>query len=264
MKKTTSKKTGSKQEDKLYEAIRAFYPNEIERNCRPDFLKNRKTGKNLEIDIYLPEIRVGFEYQGAVHFQDIDRYKNDSDKSRQHDLVKYAMTSKSSSKKVIVEVFESDLNGDIKANVAQRILNTQKYYYYKGHFAKCAKLEMAYAMCLGVQESPEAKRTLEWFHACNNLHRKRRPKNELIADLFKIRDSGEFLNKQLRFRRLSMSSVMDLMGLNTHLKRYKEQRTPHGKAKQQERKWQHYKKVIIPKIKTEEVIKRLLKTPPTL
>jgi hypothetical protein len=36
-------------------------------NLRPDWLRNPKTGRRLEIDRYYPEIRVGIEYNGVQH-----------------------------------------------------------------------------------------------------------------------------------------------------------------------------------------------------
>jgi len=54
----------------------------IIKNYRPDKLKNIKTGKNLEIDYYLCRYNIGFEYQGGVHFKNIYRFHNDSDKIR--------------------------------------------------------------------------------------------------------------------------------------------------------------------------------------
>lgn len=34
---------------------------------RPNFLKNPKTGKNLELDMYNPNLKLAIEYQGAQH-----------------------------------------------------------------------------------------------------------------------------------------------------------------------------------------------------
>lgn len=38
------------------------------RSCRPDFLRNPKTGRNLEIDCYNSEVKIGIEYQGRQHY----------------------------------------------------------------------------------------------------------------------------------------------------------------------------------------------------
>jgi hypothetical protein len=36
-------------------------------SVRPNFLKNPKTGKNLELDMYSPHLKLALEYQGAQH-----------------------------------------------------------------------------------------------------------------------------------------------------------------------------------------------------
>lgn len=36
---------------------------------RPDFLKNPKTGRCLEIDAYFPDLRLGIEYNGIQHYK---------------------------------------------------------------------------------------------------------------------------------------------------------------------------------------------------
>lgn len=55
---------------------------EVIRNYRPDFLRNPLTGRNLEIDFYLPESKIGMEIQGQHHITDTiqqgrDDYKRD-------------------------------------------------------------------------------------------------------------------------------------------------------------------------------------------
>jgi hypothetical protein len=38
-------------------------------NCRPDFLKNKKTGRNLELDGYNSDLKLAFEYNGVQHYK---------------------------------------------------------------------------------------------------------------------------------------------------------------------------------------------------
>jgi len=41
------------------------YFSDTQINYRPDWLKNPKTGRNLEIDIWIPSLKVGIEYDGV-------------------------------------------------------------------------------------------------------------------------------------------------------------------------------------------------------
>lgn len=159
----------SKEESKLYNAIKAIYRGTIIQSYRPDFLKNEKTGNNYEIDIYLPELKIGFEYQGGVHFKDIDRFQNDSDCSRENDMIKEDKTTKRHSDPiVIIEVFFTDLKGDILQNICTRIINTQEYYFKKLFFAKCVRLQRAFIIFEGrlslqqFLDLPKAKSRLSW------------------------------------------------------------------------------------------------------
>lgn len=55
-----------------------FLNTPYEDNYRPNFLKNIKTGKNLEIDRYYPSLKLGFEYNGLQH--NMFEYQKDKDK----------------------------------------------------------------------------------------------------------------------------------------------------------------------------------------
>lgn len=158
----------SKEEKRLYDAISSVYKGVIIQSHRPKQLKNIRTGNNLEIDIYIPEAAAGFEYQGAVHFQDILRFKNDSDKSRLHDYEKYGILQRDRKKRLtIVEVFAEDLKGDIISNVIKRIISTQEYYFDNRYFNKCYQLEILLC-CLTGTKRKVIKNTEKWFQLCQN------------------------------------------------------------------------------------------------
>ena len=54
----------------------------IVRNSRPDFLRNPATGRNLEMDFYLPDFKVGIEVQGQHHYTDETQVARDLLKRR--------------------------------------------------------------------------------------------------------------------------------------------------------------------------------------
>ncbi len=136
----------SKEEDMLYNHLRSVFElnkgNSI-RNWRPKVLVNPKTGCRLELDIYIGKFPVGFEYQGDVHFKDIKKYNNNSDKSRYNDLVKHYISLNPSKghKITIIEIFKIDLDANIYKNILRRIINTRDYYIKMKLFGKALSIE---------------------------------------------------------------------------------------------------------------------------
>lgn len=59
-------KKRSKGEQKCLEAAEKIFGTDF-KTIRPNWLKNPKTGKNLEIDVYSDKLGIGIEYQGYQH-----------------------------------------------------------------------------------------------------------------------------------------------------------------------------------------------------
>jgi hypothetical protein len=59
----------SKGEDIVAEAFQDIMQKEIQRNIRPDFLRNPETGKALELDCYDEEYNIAVEYNGIQHYK---------------------------------------------------------------------------------------------------------------------------------------------------------------------------------------------------
>lgn len=63
-------------EKQLVKFIKENIDTEVEENIRPNWLKNEKTNRNMELDIYLPKYKIAIEYQGRHHFVNIYKDNN--------------------------------------------------------------------------------------------------------------------------------------------------------------------------------------------
>lgn len=83
--------SSKKHENRCREILEnIFYPH-LFPSVRPNFLKNPKTGRNLEIDCYNDLLRVGLEYQGVQHRKYTEWYHrsiDDFEKQVKRDLFK--------------------------------------------------------------------------------------------------------------------------------------------------------------------------------
>ena len=76
----------------------------VQINIREDFLKNPKTGRNLELDCYYEKkingklIKIGVEYQGGQHYYYVPRFhkngQNDLEYSKEKDKIKKELCAK--------------------------------------------------------------------------------------------------------------------------------------------------------------------------
>lgn len=83
---------------------------------RPDFLKNSKTGYNLEIDLYNEELNIGLEHQGRHHYED-NVYSKTSNLqyTQRNDQLKIELTKKHGCKLIVIpELFKQTKIKDLQ------------------------------------------------------------------------------------------------------------------------------------------------------
>ena len=97
----------SKPERYFENLLDYLFPNvNIYRNYRPNWLKNERTGHNLELDFYIAKpIMIGIEYQGYQHFKETN-YKN-LDYQQYKDNLKQILARKNKNID-IMELFEDE------------------------------------------------------------------------------------------------------------------------------------------------------------
>lgn len=61
-----TKKNLNKSEEYCRDILQSIYGEEF-KTCRPDFLKNPATGRNLELDCYNERLKIALEYDGIQH-----------------------------------------------------------------------------------------------------------------------------------------------------------------------------------------------------
>lgn len=57
-------------------------PHAVQRNVRPRWLRNPETGRNLELDMYCPDLRLACEYNGSQHYHESELHRPGSDDFR--------------------------------------------------------------------------------------------------------------------------------------------------------------------------------------
>jgi len=76
---------------------------------RPNFLKNPKTGRNLELDLYSPELNISVEVQGAQHMEFLPHFHksySDFENQKYRDHLKYIKCKEHNIRLIIVYYYE--------------------------------------------------------------------------------------------------------------------------------------------------------------
>jgi hypothetical protein len=97
----------SKIEKLIRDTLNYVFPNEkVIYNWRPDILKNPQTGRNLEIDIYYPELNLAFEVNGIYHLTICGRTRDFIKKKRcaENHINLFAITSAKEILKIIEQL----------------------------------------------------------------------------------------------------------------------------------------------------------------
>lgn len=79
-----------------------------ERHCRPNFLEG------LEIDIYVPELKLGFEYNGLQHYKPVEHWGGEESlkKQQERDKRKQQLCNQNDVKLIIIK-YDEQLSKDL-------------------------------------------------------------------------------------------------------------------------------------------------------
>lgn len=82
-------------------------------NVRPDFLTNPTTGQLMEYDLYYPERRVAFEFNGPQHYRTTDKYSDEKALQDRmlRDLVKIGQSHRNNVKLITVNPGDLSIKG---------------------------------------------------------------------------------------------------------------------------------------------------------
>lgn len=121
---------GSRQQKLLFALVRELYPEHkdtIEYDYWHSDLRFKKSGKKMQLDVFVPALNLAFEYQGGGHYGLIKRWKKDFSSIVARDAEKRTACSDKGIKLVLVdyrwdgkkETLEKYINGEIKPLIAK-------------------------------------------------------------------------------------------------------------------------------------------------
>lgn len=92
-----NRKFGSIGERLCCKIMEEYLGREVKVGIRPDFLKNPKTKRNLELDVYDPITKTAIEYNGIQHYKYVSKFHKtaeDFEKQVERDLLKIELCEK--------------------------------------------------------------------------------------------------------------------------------------------------------------------------
>ena len=86
--KKKGKKPGSKGESECLRCLEEIYGVKFQTGIRPSWLKNTRTGHNLEIDCYNDDLKLGLEYNGRQHTQYVKHFHKKGQSDFEYQIAK--------------------------------------------------------------------------------------------------------------------------------------------------------------------------------
>lgn len=112
------RKFGSIGEKLCCKILEEYIQRKVILHYRPNFLKNPKTKRNLELDMYDPVTKVAIEYNGAQHYKYVDAFDNDVNNQQYRDKLKLELCNKEGVYLIVVpytiDTMTYDKNGELK------------------------------------------------------------------------------------------------------------------------------------------------------
>ena len=103
---------------------------------RPDFLRNDKTGRNLELDGYNPNIitpigsGLGFEYNGEQHYKYVDVFHKSIDdltRQQERDALKIRLCKKNET--VLITIPYTVKSNGLESFIIRKLIENGLHYY---------------------------------------------------------------------------------------------------------------------------------------
>lgn len=98
-------------EKKIKHCLTKLYPSYEFKKIRPSWLRNEKTGRNLELDFYCEKLNLGIESQSADHYKFIPAFHKTEEafqKQQARDKLKKELCEKKGVKLICIPYYEID------------------------------------------------------------------------------------------------------------------------------------------------------------